>query len=123
MLNHHCNSLKLSVVLFRAEAERRRVLAEERARREAEEEAARQAAIQARLEERRRLEREQQKFALRVEGLIALEVPPKVTPPPFLFQAVHQRRLCLTEEGHAARGGGDRAGGAAQCLTQSLSPL
>ncbi len=38
----------------------------------------REAAIRAKIEERRRLEREKKKFAVRLEGSLAVERPPKV---------------------------------------------
>ena len=37
-----------------------------------------EAAIRAKIEERRRLEREKKKFAVRLEGSLAVERPPKV---------------------------------------------
>lgn len=40
-----------------------------------------EAAIRAKIEERRRLEREKKKFAVRLEGSLAVERPPKVRMP------------------------------------------
>lgn len=38
-----------------------------------------EAAIRAKIEERRRLEREKKKFAVRLEGSLAVERPPRVS--------------------------------------------
>ncbi|KAL4448648.1 hypothetical protein ABPG75_005867 [Micractinium tetrahymenae] len=90
----------------REEEERKRRFEEERRQREEQERQEREEAIRRRIEERRRLEREKKKFAMRLEGSLAVERPPKGTllPGPLQKEAsVRLSGLCSTVLGGPAQ--------------------